>query len=177
MYEWDKYKTVPFEQLKGKTIDELTGCEVGSEVIEFDTKEGPRFRLKYHQDCCANCSVEEIIGDIQDLIGTPILLAEEVSSNEPDKSAMEEREAEYKKDKENYEKSGNKYYYKNFEDYCKSRYESETWVFYKLSTIKGSVTLRWYGSSNGYYSESATFEVEVATLPTPGETNRGEESK
>lgn len=34
-------------------------------------------------------------------------------------------------------------------------HESCTWTFYNFRTVKGSVTLRFFGTSNGYYSERA----------------------
>jgi len=147
MRNWDN-ESAQFDELKGKTIKEITGLEKESEKVVFEMEDGTKYNMQYYHDCCASCSVEDVCGDVKDLVGSPILLAEEVSSNEPDetvKAARAQRKREYE------EKHGSDAYYYG-------GHESETWTFYKLSTIKGSVTIRWYGESNGYYSESATFE-------------------
>lgn len=36
--------------------------------------------------------------------------------------------------------------------------ESHTWTFYTLRTNQVTLTIRWYGTSNGYYSETAEVE-------------------
>jgi len=113
---------IEIEQLLGRVIDRIHNTD---EEIYFYCNNGRTFRMFHQQDCCEAVSVEDIVGDLDDLIGTPIILAEERSQAD---SAAD---------------------------------ESGTWTFYELRTIKGSVTIRWYGSSNGYYSEEVTIDEVI----------------
>lgn len=129
------------EELLGQTLYFIE--EDGDDIV-FETDTGKKYKMYHDQNCCESVSVEEIVGDLEDLIGNPILLAEEVVSGEPSPELQAKRDAE----RDEIELA-DKHYYEP---------DSETWTFYKLSTIKGSVTIRWYGTSNGYYSESVDFE-------------------
>ena len=75
---------------------------------------------------------------MNDLVGSPILVAEENSSRDPSAEQIAEKEKKKLEEGDDYDEYD----------------ESFTWTFYKLATIKGYVDIRWYGSSNGYYSES-----------------------
>lgn len=121
-----------FEELKGKTITKIEGMKKDSIYIEFFCSDGTKYVMEHIQDCCESVYVEDVCGDAEDLLNSPILLAEEVQN--ADGPAL------------------NKYD------------ESWTWTFYKIATIKGTVTLRWYGASNGYYSEEVDFHKEFTEL-------------
>ena len=42
-----------------------------------------RFVFFHQQDCCEHVSIEDVCGDLQDLVGEPLLLAEEVQGETP----------------------------------------------------------------------------------------------
>jgi len=115
---------VEFSVLKGKTIIGIK--KIDQEELQFTCDDGSKYSMYHDQDCCEQVYIEDICGDMNDLLNSPILVAEEVSNRD---------------DKPKYE----------YDD-------SYTWTFYKLETAYGFVTIRWYGSSNGYYSESVSFE-------------------
>lgn len=124
--------------LKGhvKTFDELLGrilykVTADDEVLTLYLSETNYVRFQHHQNCCESVYIESIVGDLEDLVGEPLLMAEEVS----DYSA----------------------------DPLSEWADSYTWTFYKFATRKGYVDVRWYGTSNGYYSESVSVEVVSTT--------------
>lgn len=113
-----------FEGLQGRILSKVVNLD---DELHFHLTDDHYLRMYHHQDCCETVTIEDIVGDLADLVGTPLLLVEEVSDYD---------------DTPPYE-----------------HYESYTWTYYRFRTIKGSVDIRWYGSSNGYYSESVNIEI------------------
>ena len=118
--------------LLGQTATKISGAEKGSDEILFRLADGRTFKMFHGQDCCEQVDIEDIIGDVNDLIGMPFTMAEEVTHQDETPDGVDPPEHP----------------------------DSYTWTFYKLATVKGYVTIRWLGESNGYYSESVDF-VEV----------------
>ena len=122
-----------FEDLRGKVLAKVENK--GDEELVFTTSDGEVYKLYHTLACCESVIIEDICGDLEDLIGEPVLVAEEVE-HENDVTPEGVPEQEFKGKFTN----------------------SFTWTFYKLDTKKGGVTVRWYGESNGYYSESVDFD-------------------
>ncbi len=70
------------ELMKGKTFVKVEGS-VGSGEMLFVTAEGERFLFAHMQDCCETVDINDVVGDLQDLVGEPLLIAEEVSGEVP----------------------------------------------------------------------------------------------
>jgi hypothetical protein len=123
---------VTFESMLGKTFRKVRKQESGigdSDALVFEVSDNEAYAMLYQQDCCASCTIEDICGDLRDLENTPVVRAEENGNDEEHNRPS-----------------------------CQKYPESFTWTFYRIGTNKGTVVIRWYGSSNGYYSETPSFE-------------------
>lgn len=64
----------------GKTFTKIHTS--GHGLLTFEN-EHERFEFYHDQDCCESVWLEDVVGDLPDLIGTPILKAEEVEGSAP----------------------------------------------------------------------------------------------
>ena len=131
-------KTTVLDKMLNKRMVKVENLD--DNEIKFTDEDGVIYRLYHSQDCCECVYIESVIGDLNDLLGVPLWVAEEVAF---DGQEVPEGVTKKERDEEN-----------EYED------ESFTWTFYKFATVKGYVDIRFYGSSNGYYSESAELEIE-----------------
>lgn len=136
------------DELLGKT---LKSAERFDDKLIFKTVDDEVVVFYHYQDCCESVYIEDICGDLSDLVGSPLLEAEIATSTEV------EEPTEIKTDAKTEEIEFD-----------------EEWTFYKFATLKGSVVVRWYGSSNGWYSTRVSMDIRNPPEPElePGVNGR-----
>jgi hypothetical protein len=131
-----------FADLVGEVFTAVKRSNDDDELI-FETNTHT-YKMYHSQDCCEGVDIEDIEGDLEDLLNSPITIAEEATSD-----------SEGGSDNIGYFKV--EALIKGVDlDVDKSSEGSYTWTFYRIGTAKGGVVIRWYGASNGYYSESVS---------------------
>jgi len=68
-----------FNILKGKVINNiirLTNDENDEDALTFECTDGTAYKLYHEQECCESVWLEDVSGNLDDLLNTPILIAE-----------------------------------------------------------------------------------------------------
>ena len=73
---------VPFSTLVGLVIREIENRD--NREIRIKTACDRSFVMHHYQDCCEDVHIEDICGDLQDLVGYRIALANETTQNGED---------------------------------------------------------------------------------------------
>lgn len=126
----------PFTTLQGQTFSAATQeTHDGHDAIRLTLADGSGYYQLYHvQECYESVWLEDICGDLEDLVGSPVLFAEETALDLTDSECKTVWDANPDIDQND---------------------DRASWSFYKISTIAGGVTIRFCGTSNGCYAENA----------------------
>lgn len=66
-----------FKDLVGKTCSAVIHTK--RDEIVFSLEDGSEWVLNHEQNCCEDVYIESVVGELSDLVNTPILVAEETS--------------------------------------------------------------------------------------------------
>lgn len=69
-----------FSDMLGATLQEVSG-EKGGDVMRFTATDGRVWELYHSQDCCESVAIEDITGNLDDLLGSPLTMADESSNS------------------------------------------------------------------------------------------------
>ena len=118
-----------YTEFSGKTIQEIRGCKKHSDEVTIKFTDGSCLKFYHQQDCCETVLLEDFDITPEWLIDSKIISIEERISRSEEGV-------------------------KPLNDWT----ESYTWSFYVIKTSSSTMILRWYGESNGWYSETVDID-------------------
>lgn len=74
-----------FNELLGKTLSKIEISDSKDEMV-FYCEDGDKYIMLHYQDCCENVYIEDINGNLDNLIGSPIVRADEKSNHDEDET-------------------------------------------------------------------------------------------
>ena len=80
------YKDVIGKTIKSVYVVDDSVEDYKDDEIWFEFEDGKTYKMYHKQDCFESVYIEDINGDMEDLIGEPLLVAEEVTSDDPSAS-------------------------------------------------------------------------------------------
>lgn len=114
-----------FSDLVGNVI---LAVNEGQDELVLELQDGRKAKMYHCQDCCESVYHADTVGNVADILNSPVLRAvEELGDEGPDGQCCD---------------------------------ESYTWTYFTVETANGTVTFKWFGTSNGYYSEDVSFYIE-----------------
>lgn len=82
MTTWFKSSSEALQAMVGKTFVSVEGERDGYEMV-FTADSGEKFTFYHEQDCCEQVYIQDIVGDLSDLVGEPLHVAEQVDGSIP----------------------------------------------------------------------------------------------
>ena len=116
--------------LKGLTVKTIDAFEGGGDIM-ITTNCGRQFRFTHFQDCCEHVDIYSIDGDLKRLEGFRLVDVQMETVDEPEGWADSD-EAKWA--------------------------DSYTFTDVVFKTNAQTICVKWFGESNGYYSEGVDFE-------------------
>lgn len=112
-------KTINTHSLVGKTV-----TSIDADGTSFTTSDGKQYIMRHEQSCCEYVRHSHTIGRPKDLIGAPLIFANDDHAEPADHPNM-----------------------------AKPSCDSHTWTVFQFHTATARLEVWWLGESNGYYSE------------------------